>query len=74
MDAQDESDLQEWVDEFGSTHLVGGDYDRFVYDTYRDGYGRPHYAVIDPSFELVHVSRDQDAAEALAVELLQAAR
>ncbi len=74
MDAQDESDLQEWVAEFGSTHLVGGDYDHFVYDTYRDSYGRPQYAVIDTDLELVHVGRSQGEAEEIVLELLGSPR
>ncbi len=71
MDTQEQADLEEWVAEFGSTHLVGGDYDREVYETYRDGAGRPQYAVIDPGFEIVHVGRNQSEAEDLVVSLLE---
>lgn len=69
-ETHDREDLQSWVETFGSTHPVGGDYDRSVWDTYDLSLGRPQYIVIDRSFVVVHASNVQATAEEFAASLL----
>ena len=63
-------DLQAWVDEFGSSFPVGGDYDRSVWDLYSISIGRPQYIVIDRSFVVQHAGNAAEEAEAFALTLL----
>ena len=69
-DSDEVADLADWADAFGVTHDVGGDYDDAVWDAYADGYGRPQFAVIDREFGLLHVGRDQGAAQQVALQAL----
>ncbi len=69
-DTDSTDDLQDWVDEFDVTHLVGGDYDDAIFDAFSEGAGRPQFAVIDRDFDLVHVGRDQDEAQQVVLDSL----
>jgi hypothetical protein len=59
-----------WVEAAAITHLVGGDYDEAVWETYHQDPGRPQYLVIDRDFVVVHGGRIQSEAEELAASLL----
>jgi hypothetical protein len=64
-------DLAAWIEEFGVTHDVGGDYERKVWDAYNHlSIGRPQYIVIDRSFTVVKAGNLGTEAEEFAAGLL----
>lgn len=63
-------EVQEWIDGFEITHVVGDDGDRAVLELYTDRPGRPQYAVVDRGFDVVDIGLSRDEAfEAVLLEL-----
>jgi len=67
------SELSNWIDDFGCTFPVLGDFDRAVFDQYRDGPFRPQYVVFDREMTILVRDDTPDAhviAEAAALAAL----
>lgn len=63
-------DLDRWADQFGITHPVGLDDDQAVLGLYTERPGRPQYAVVSRSFDVVAIGLNrQDAFDRVLEEL-----
>ena len=70
VETESRDQLEEWVDAFGITFPVGGDYDRSVFKTYKVKNSRPQYAIVTRDFTVDLVTTVHSEAEARVLELL----